>query len=160
WMGGAVAIAIAPIAIQAGRPDAVLERWDTLYHLSALQRIRETGIASSLQVGAVSNTEGDPTFYPAAFHALAALVPGVPTPILLRATVLALAVVPCILGIALLARTLFAEVAWAPLAAALTAALIPATPLDLWIHLSPIPNLSGFAALPGALAAAAALWTA
>ncbi|GAA1489949.1 DUF6541 family protein [Brachybacterium sacelli] len=160
WIGGAVAIAIAPIAVQAGRPDAVLERWDTLYHLSALQRIRETGIASSLQVGAVSNTEGDPTFYPAAFHALAALVPGVPTATLLNATVLALAVTPWILGIALLARTLFAEVPWAPFAAAVTAAVIPATPLDLWIHLSPVPNLSAFAALPGALAAASALWTA
>ncbi|WP_304502154.1 DUF6541 family protein [Brachybacterium sp. FME24] len=159
WIGGAVAVAIAPIAIQAGRADAVLERWDTLYHLSALQRIRETGIASSLQVGAVSNTEGDPAFYPAAFHALATLVPGVTTPTLLNGTVVALAVVPWILGIALLARTLFAEVPWAPCAAAIAAALIPATPLDLWIHLSPVPNLSGFAALPGVLAAAAALWT-
>ena len=160
WIGSAVVVALAPIAIQAGRPDAVLERWDALYHLSALQRIRETGIASSLQVGAVSNTEGDPSFYPAAFHALAALVPGVPTATLLNAAVLALAVTPGILGVALLARTLFAEVAWAPFAAALAAALIPATPLDLWVHLSPTPNLSGFAALPGALAAAAALWAA
>src|SRR5699024_4142244 len=32
------------------------------------------------------------------------------------------------------------------------------SPLDLWIHLSPIPNLVGFAMLPGALAAAVALW--
>ncbi|MFC7376614.1 DUF6541 family protein [Brachybacterium sp. GCM10030267] len=158
WLTGAVAVAVVPIARQAGRPDAILERWDTLYHLSALQRIRETGDASSLHVGAVSNTTGDPTFYPAAFHALAALVPGVGTPTLLNATVLALAVAPWILGIALLARSLFPSTPWAPFAAAMAAALIPATPLDLWIHLSPIPNLAGFAALPGALAAAAALW--
>ncbi|WP_245822856.1 DUF6541 family protein [Brachybacterium avium] len=160
WIAGAVAVALVPLMIQAGRPDAVLERWDTLYHLSALQHVRETGIASSLQVGVISSTQGDPSYYPAAFHALAALVPGVPTATLLNATVLALAVVPWILGIALLARTVFAEVSWAPFAAAVTAILIPATPLDLWIHLSPIPNLSGFAALPGALAAAAALWNA
>ncbi|WP_394215765.1 DUF6541 family protein [Brachybacterium vulturis] len=160
WIAGAMAVALVPLAIQAGRPDAVLERWDTLYHLSALQHVRETGIASSLRVGVISTTQGDPSYYPAAFHALAALVPGVPTATLLNATVLALAVVPWILGIALLARTVFAEVAWAPFAAAVTAILIPATPLDLWIHLSPIPNLSGFAALPGALAAAAALWNA
>src|SRR5699024_7944267 len=36
--------------------------------------------------------------------------------------------------------------------------LVPLTPLALWIHPSPIPDRVGFAALPGALAAAAALW--
>jgi len=158
WLAAAVAVALVPIALQAGRPDAVLERWDTLYHLSALQHVRETGIASSLQVGAISNTQGDSTYYPAAFHALAALVPAVPTATLLNAAVLALAVTPWILGTALLARTVLPAVPWAPFAAAIAATLVPATPLDLWIHLSPIPNLVGFAALPGALAAAAALW--
>lgn len=158
WLTGALAVAIVPIAVQAGRPDAVLERWDTLYHLSALQRIRETGTASSLAVGSVSNSTGDPTAYPAGFHSLASLVPGVEIPIMLNGAVLALAVLPWVLGIALLSRALFPRVAWAPFASAMVAALIPATPLDLAIHLSPIPNLSGFAALPGALAAAAALW--
>lgn len=158
WLLGAVAVAVLPIARSGGRPDAVVERWDTLYHLSALARVRETGTASSLALGSVSNTAGTPTPYPAAFHALAALVPGVEVPILLNGTVLALAVLPWVLGIALLARALFPTVAWAPFASAVVAALIPASPLDLWIHLSPIPNLSGFAVLPGALAAAAAIW--
>src|SRR5699024_12635933 len=40
------------------------------------------------------------------------------------------------------------------------ATLIPASPLNLWIHLSPIPNLIGSAVLPGALAGAASLWSA
>src|SRR5699024_2356902 len=158
WLAAAVAVALVPIALQAGRPDAVLERWDTLYHLSALQHVRETGIASSLQVGAISNTQGNSTYYPAAFHALAALVPAVPTATLPNAAVLALAVTPWILGTALLARTVLPAVPWAPFAAAIAATLVPATPLALWIHLSPITNLVGFAALPGALAAAAALW--
>ena len=160
WLVGSVAIAVVPIALQAGRPGAVLERWDALYHLSALERIREVGDASSLHVGSISNTSGDPSFYPSAFHALAALVPWGPTPVVLNGAVLALAVLPWILGIALLARVLFRDVPWAPFAAGITAALIPAAPLDLWVHLSPTPNLCGFAALPGALAAAAALWTA
>lgn len=158
WIAGAVLIAVAPIAYRAGRPDAVLERWDTLYHLSALQRIRESGTASSLHLGSVSNSAGDPTPYPAGFHALASLVPSIEIPIVLNGAVLALATVPWILGIALLARAVFPSVAWAPFAAAVVAALIPASPLTLWIHLSPIPNLTGMAALPGALAAAAALW--
>lgn len=158
WIVGALAVSLVPIAIKAGRPDAILERWDTLYHLSALQRIRETGDASTLHLGSVSNSAGDPSFYPAAFHALATVVPGVTTPTLLNGTVLALAVMPWILGIALLARALFPTTGWAPFAAAIAATLLPANPVDLWIHLSPIPNLSGFAALPGVLAAAAALW--
>lgn len=158
WLVGAAAIALAPIARQAARPDAVLERWDTLYHLSALQRVRETSDASSLHLGAISNSALEPTFYPAAFHALAGIVPWGSTPVVLNGTVLALAVVPWALGIALLARTVLPQVSWAPFAAALAALLIPATPWNLWIHLSPIPNLSAFAALPGTLAAAAALW--
>lgn len=158
WLAGAIAVAIAPIAVQMRRPGAVLERWDTLYHLTALQRIRETGTASSLDLGSVSNTAGDATAYPAGFHALAALVPGIPTPIILNGAVLGLATVPWILGIALLAKTLYPKISWASSAAALVAVLIPATPLNLWVHLSPIPNLTGFAFLPGALAAGVALW--
>lgn len=159
WITLAAAIAVIPIAIQARSADAALERWDTLYHLSALQRIRETGLASSLHLGSISNSAGEPTAYPAAFHALVSTVPGVPVPVLLNAGVLVLATVPWVLGIALLSRTLFSEVRWAPLASAIVAILLPAVPLSLWIHLSPIPNLTGFAALPGALAAAVALWS-
>src|SRR5690625_5500914 len=95
-----VRLVLAAIFYQAGRADAVLERWDTLYHLSALQRIRETGTASSLDLGSVSNSAGDPTPYPAGFHALASLVPGVEVPVLLNGAVLALATVAWVLGIA------------------------------------------------------------
>lgn len=158
WITAAAAVAVVPIAVQARRADVVLERWDTLYHLSALQRIRESGTASSLHLGSVSNTAGDPTAYPAGFHGLASLVPGVPVPVLLNGAVLALSMVPWALGIALLARVVFPRVRWAPVTAGLVAILIPASPLTLWIHLSPIPNLTGFAMLPGALAGAVALW--
>lgn len=158
WLAVAAVIAVAPIAVAARRPDVVLERWDTLYHLSALQRIRESGDASSLVIGSVSNTVGAPRPYPGGFHALASLVPGVPVPVLLNAAVIALATVPWVLGIALLARTLFPKVPWAPFTAAIVAILIPASPLNLWIHLSPIPNLTGSALLPGATAGVVALW--
>lgn len=155
----AAALAILPIASAAGwRPDAVLERWDALYHLSALQWIRESGSASPLTLGAISNSQHIASTYPAAFHALATLVPGAPVPILLNGATLAVATVPWILGIALLARAVHPQIAWAPAAAAVLAALIPGTPLNEWIHLSPIPNLTGFAALPGLLAAAVVLW--
>ncbi|MEE1649577.1 DUF6541 family protein [Brachybacterium sp. J144] len=158
WMLVALVVSLGPILLQGRRPDVVLERWDTLYHLSALQRIRETGTASSLDLGSVSNTAGTPTAYPAGFHALASSVPGVEVPILLNGAVLALAVLPWILGTAFLARTVFPAVPWAPFAAGIGAAIVPAAPVDEWIHLSAIPNLTGFAALPGALAAVLALW--
>ncbi|WP_422115096.1 DUF6541 family protein [Brachybacterium sp. UNK5269] len=154
----ALAVTVVPIAARAGRADAVLERYDTLFHLTALTHIRQTGNASSLDLNAVANTSLTPSSYPAAFHALAALVPGIDIPIVLNGAVLALALVPWILGSALLARAVFPRVAWAPPLVAVVATLIPASPVNLWIHLSPIPNLAGFAALSGSLAGAVALW--
>jgi hypothetical protein len=158
WLLVSLAVALVPIAMHMGTPGAVLERWDTLYHLSALQRIRETGNASTLAIGSVAQVDGSAGFYPGAFHALASLVPGVPVPVLLNAAVLALAVVPWVLGIALFARVVFPAVSWAPMAAAVAATLAPAAPWDLWVHLSPVPNLTGFALLPGFLAAFCAAW--
>ena len=158
WLGGAAVVAVAPILAAFGRADGILERWDTLYHLSALARIRATGDGSSLTLGALSNTQGSPVFYPAAFHDLATVVPGVPVAILLNAAAYAFSVVPWALGLAALARTLWRDVHWAPFAAALVGLLIPASPLDEWVHLSPLPNLTGMAFLPGALACALALW--
>lgn len=154
----ALATAVVPIAVRAGSADAVLERYDTLFHLTALRHIRDTGSGSSLTLNAVASTTATPASYPAAFHDLAALVPGIDIPIVLNGAALALSIVPWVLGTALLARVVLPEVTWAPAAVAVVAAVIPASPLDLWIHLSPIPNLVGFAALSGALAAAVALW--
>lgn len=161
WVACAAAIAIIPIMHAAGwRPDAVLERWDTLYHLSALQWVRESGSASPLTLGAISNSSREASMYPSAFHALASLVPGVPVPVLLNGSALVLSTVPWILGIALLARAVLPHIPWAPAAGAVLAALVPGAPVNEWIHLSPIPNLVGFAALPGLLAAGVAMWTA
>ena len=161
WGGAitaALAAAVVPIAVRAGGADAILERYDTLFHLTALKHIRDTGNGSSLELNAVASTTMKPATYPAAFHDLAALVPGIDIPIVLNGATLALAIVPWILGTALLARTVYPEVPWAPPAVAVVAAVIPASPLNLGVHLSPLPNLVGFAALAGALAAAVALW--
>ncbi|GAA4521575.1 hypothetical protein GCM10023160_08590 [Brachybacterium paraconglomeratum] len=161
WGGAltaAIATAVMPIAVRAGGADAVLERYDTLFHLTALQHIRDTGNGSSLELNAVASSTAQPASYPAAFHDLAALVPSIDIPIVLNGSALALAIVPWVLGTALLARVVYPEVSWAPPAVAVVAAVIPASPLNLWVHLSPLPNLVGFAALAGALAGAVALW--
>lgn len=158
WLVSAAAVSLVPIALAFGYPDRVLERWDTLYHLSALRRIRDTGDASSLHLGALSNTAGRPVPYPAAFHDLASLMPGAPLPVLLNAAACVLAVVPWAVGIAVLARVLFPQHRWGPFAAVIVALLAPAAPVNEWVHLSPIPNLVGFAMLPGLLASAVVLW--
>ncbi|MCS6711037.1 hypothetical protein JSY14_03020 [Brachybacterium sp. EF45031] len=163
WAGaiiGGLAVALLPIAQAAGRPDAILERYDTLFHLTALAHIRSTGNGSSLTLNSIASTSGVPRSYPAAFHDLVAIIPSIEIPILLNASVVVLSTVPWLVGIALLSRAVFPRVPWAPPAAATVAAVIPACPLNLWVHLSPIPNLVGFAALPGALAAVTALWSA
>lgn len=164
WWGTALAaglvITIGPLLVAARTPTVILERYDTLFHLAALHRIRTVGDGSSLTLNSVANTSGAATMYPAAFHDLAALTPGIDITILLNGATLALSVVPWALGTALLARSMWPSLPWAPPVAALVALLIPANPLDLWIHLSPIPNLVGFAMLPGALAAVHALWIA
>jgi len=157
-VGLALVVAGAPILVAMRRPDAVLERWDTLYHLSALARIRATGDGSSRTLGILSNTVGEPVFYPAAFHDLASLMPAGSIPAILNGTTLALAVVPWVLGTAALAHVLWPGVRWAGAAGALGAALAPAAPLNEWIHLSPLPNLTGMAMIPGALTGLLLMW--
>lgn len=158
WVLGACAVAVVPIAIAFGRPDGLLERWDALYHLQALDRIRTTGDGSSLTLGALSNTAQTPVPYPAAFHDLATLMPAAPVPVLLNAAAAVLGLVPWVLGCAILARVLWPQIRWGAAAAAIIAALAPSAPIDEWIHLAAIPNMAGMAMLPGVLAAAVLLW--
>lgn len=147
----ALALAIAPILLSFGSPGQPLQRWDALFHLSALRWIRETGFATTLRFSALSTTDGSGGVYPAAFHDLAALVPLAPVPIVLNAATLALAVVPWIHGTMFLTRALWPRLSWAPLAAGAAAAIAPAAPLNEWIHLAAIPNLVASAFLPGVL---------
>lgn len=154
----ALAICLVPLFIVARGPAAILERYDALFHLNALAFIRDRGDGSALSLNALTRTDLSAASYPAGFHDLASLVPIPSIPIALNGSVLALAVVPWIVGNALLAAVVFPRVRWAGPTAAIGAALIPASPVNLWIHLSPIPNLVGFAILPGLLAAAYALW--
>lgn len=150
--------AVGPILYTMPGPDAILQRWDTLYHLGAIKFIRSTGDGSVFKVGSLGYTDGRAGFYPAGFHDIAALIPGVPTPITLNAAVITLATVPWTVGIAVLARILWPRASWAPTSAACLALLAPSVPLNEWVHLSPVANLAGFSFLPGALAIAIASW--
>lgn len=150
-LAAATALAVVPILASFGSPGQPLQRWDALFHLSALQRIRETGYGSTLRFASLSTTDGSGGVYPAAFHDIAALVPLAPTPIVLNAATLMLALVPWVYGIMFLTRMLWPRLSWGPLAAGTAAAIAPAVPLSEWIHLAAIPNLVASAFLPGVL---------
>lgn len=57
-----------------GRPDNVSQTYDGVFHLNALRYILDTGSASSLTLGGMPTYGESPSFYPAAWHALASLV--------------------------------------------------------------------------------------
>ncbi|MDN5820414.1 MAG: hypothetical protein L0H74_09230 [Brachybacterium sp.] len=147
----AVALATAPILVSFGSPGQPLQRWDALFHLSALQWIQETGFATTLRFSALATTDGSGGIYPAGFHDIAALVPMAPVPIVLNAATLVLALVPWLHGTMFLARALWPRLSWAPLASGAAAAIAPAIPMSEWIHLAAIPNLVAAAFLPGVL---------
>lgn len=147
----ALALATAPILLSFGSPGQPLQRWDALFHLSALQWIQETGFATTLRFSALATTDGSGGIYPAGFHDIAALVPMAPVPIVLNAATLVLALVPWVHGTMFLARALWPRLSWAPLASGAAAAIAPAVPMSEWIHLAAIPNLVAAAFLPGVL---------
>lgn len=60
---------MVPIGVPSRPPQA----WDSVFHLSAVRWILDTGDGSTLHLGAVSMTDGAPSFYPAGWHDLAAL---------------------------------------------------------------------------------------
>lgn len=148
-MVGAAALSIVPILAAMPGADAILQRWDALFHLSALARIRDTADGSTFTLGALSYSDDRTGIYPAAFHDLASLVPVESVPITLNGSVLTMATLPWAYGMMVLARELWPRLSWAPIAAGTLALLAPAAPLNEWVHLSPVPNLVGFAFLPG-----------
>lgn len=145
----AVAAAIGPVLHAMPGPDAILQRWDALFHLNAVEHVRQTGDGSTLTLGGLAYSNGRAAFYPAAFHDIAALIPVSSTPITVNAAAITMATLPWLTGLAVLVKSLWPRLAWGPAAAAVLGALAPAAPLDEWVHLSPTPNLIGFAVLPG-----------
>ncbi|MBT2531854.1 hypothetical protein J7E83_06900 [Arthrobacter sp. ISL-48] len=55
-----------------GSPDYVSQTADNVFHLNAVRYVIESGSASSLTLGAAGG--GAPSFYPAAWHGIAALI--------------------------------------------------------------------------------------
>ena len=145
-------LATADIWTGAGSPDAILQRWDAMYHLSALQLVEQSGSASSLTLGALSYGSGQEAIYPAAWHAFTSLLPGVSAPAALITSASLFAGPVWVLGTAALARELLPGSRWVPMATAVLAGVITATPASLWVGWGHLPNAAAFAMVPGVAA--------
>lgn len=158
-IGAGVLLAAVPSLLATGSLDTPLQRWDAVFHLSALRLVAESGSASSLTLGSLSYGDGRASPYPAGWHALASLLPGAPTAVLtLGATVTA--VLPWVLGCAALAVQL---VRWyrpdtvatgVAGTAGVLAGVVSATPTGLWVGWGHVPNAAALAMVPGVLALA------
>ena len=69
--GGLAAVAVA---LGIGWPGRFPQTFDAVFHLNAVARAAETGNASSLALGTLTNPERSSAFYPGAWHAITALV--------------------------------------------------------------------------------------
>ncbi|WP_154795239.1 DUF6541 family protein [Occultella kanbiaonis] len=151
-LAAGLVLAVVPVAVGAGGVDSLLQRWDAVYHLSALRLIDESGSASSLTVGALSYGTGQAHLYPAGWHAFASLLPlSSPTAVLNLAGTLT-AGPAWVLGCAALARRVWPQLPPAPALAGLAAGLITATPMSLWVGWGHLPNAAALAMTPGVLA--------
>lgn len=137
-------------------PGNISQTFDNVFHLNGVRFVLDTGNASSLWLGHMSNPSGGLPFYPAAWHALVSLVvqlSGTTIPIAVNAVTLVVSAVVWPLGILLLTRTLFGRSRVLTVSAALLAASLPVFPTLLMNYGVLYPYQLGLAVLPVALAA-------
>ncbi len=164
WLVGSLVAAFLVVGWRVtqivGDPQNISQTFDNIFHLNAVRFALDAGTASSLQVGLLTNPDGTLPFYPAAWHAMVALVvqlSGASIPVAVNALVLVIAAVVWPIGAVLLARTLFGRSPGVVVGASLMAVSVPAFPLLLMDYGVLYPLQLGFALLPAALAASAHL---
>ncbi|WP_022919462.1 DUF6541 family protein [Ruania albidiflava] len=145
-------LAMVDVWAGTGGPDSVLQRWDAIYHLSALRLVEQSGSASSLTLGALSYGSGQDAIYPAAWHAFATLLPAVSPPATLIVAASLFAGPVWVLGCAALVRELLPGSRWVPMVTAVLAGVITPTPSSLWVGWGHLPNAAAFAMVPGVVA--------
>lgn len=154
FLVAAVLIAVRFVAI-VGDPDAISQTFDNIFHLNAVRFALDTGSASSLTIGRMTNPSGGLGFYPAAWHALTALtvqLSGASIPVAINAVTFATSAVLWPLGILLLVRTLFGRSKVVAVAVGLLAASLPVFPFLLMDYGVLYPYQLGVALVPPALA--------
>lgn len=155
---GSLAIAVPAVA-SLGTLDSVSQTYDGVFHLNATAYVLDTGDASSFHLYRVTHPGDDVEFYPAAWHALTALVSmltGAGIPVAMNAAWIATASLVWTPGAALLAAVVVRRRAAGAIGAVLAScfALFPLLMLA-WGTL--YPTGLAYASLPLGLALAAAL---
>lgn len=106
----AIVIAVR-LAYIIGTPDNISQAFDVVFHLNAVQYILDTGNANPFTLANFNLSGfGKPSFYPAAWHGLTALVAqasGSSVPVAVSAVSIVTSAVIWPLGVVYLARTLF-----------------------------------------------------
>jgi hypothetical protein len=96
-IGAVVAVVVGAATFIAGvrRPDAIQQSWDSVFHYNAIRYIEQTGQASPLTIGTLGQPGGKTSFYPDAWHLMAALLAeltGATVPVAAAVTCLVVAV--------------------------------------------------------------------
>ncbi|MDY6052251.1 MAG: DUF6541 family protein [Rothia sp. (in: high G+C Gram-positive bacteria)] len=144
-----------------GSPEWISQTWDNNFHLNAVRYIENTGSASPLTLGAMTAGEGEPTFYPGAWHALVSLIfmgSGVDIPVATNTVALLVCSVVWPLGMVFMVRQLLNLSAPAVLVTGALAASFTAYPILLLDFGVLYPNLLGIALIPPVLALLAQLF--
>ncbi len=140
-------------------PDSISQTFDNVFHLNAVRWVLDTGSASALEIGYMTNPAGPPTFYPSGWHGVVTLVAqltGAEVPVAINGVVLAVSAFVWPLGIVFLCRTLFGRSPALSVSTGLVAASLP-LPLMLMDYGVLYPFQLGVALLPIALAVTARL---
>ena len=156
---GAVAIGVG-LARGIGPPDRWPQTFDAVFHLSAIDHVVRTGDGSSLTLGTLVVPESTRSFYPGAWHDLAALVAsltGSSTPLAANAVAVVAAAVAWPLGCVALTRVAVGPVPGTLAAAGALAAGTTASPVLLTGYGTLWPNALATALLPASLALVADL---
>ncbi|WP_194764689.1 DUF6541 family protein [Microbacterium sp. UFMG61] len=158
-----VALVAAPLVIlvqvllMIGSPDHISQTFDNIFHLNAVRYVLETGNASPFWVSSLTSAESGvpPTFYPAGWHAFAALlvgVSGVSIPVASNALVIGFATFTWTTGIIALTRELWGSRTVTIVAAAAASTCFPAFPLLLADYGVLFPYMMGLSFVPVTLA--------
>ncbi|MDO5700745.1 MAG: hypothetical protein Q4P36_04650 [Bowdeniella nasicola] len=155
YLAAAALLSIA-LARSIGSVEAIAQSYDTSFHLNTVALIDQTGNASSLAITTASATPDSPVFYPAAWHALVALVyaaTGVSIPAATNAVVIAVAALAWPATILGLARAVFGDDDVKVALATGFAATCPQFPFIVLGFGILYPNFLAYALLPAAVAA-------
>lgn len=142
------------VVLGFGPVDALSSTYDGVFHYNAVAHILQSGDASSLTLGSLTNPSSAVALYPAGWHDLVSLVAmlsgsGVPVATNLTAWVVAGVVFP--LSVAALSRQVMGPSPGAALVAPVLATGFTALPWALMSFGVLWPNLLGVALLPGYL---------